>query len=442
MQLVDNKFKKINENWIQIGNESIYVDIIKTSEGFIRIGSMPDISKLTRKYGIEETICIVSDWIFTQGGDNRTGEEFNFWNYAASIKKPPLYIGKKENLNLLYKNLDMIYSYYFDSSGRKIVKTDWLKKYFQSYEITDTMGEFRKGNLEIIFDSNRIVIRDNQRVLYDTLPDFKGYLNFIENTLSRVPRKRIKNSDNSIEITVIGNGNGFTGTTSSFVATLGNIRIWIDPAPQPAFSLGRAGINWDDITHLLITHNHEDHISGFSACLKRVIDNNTILKLITAPKIYEVLIKQFKPMFENIEKYIELIELSPENPLKLKYYQIEARWNHHIIPYGTLGIKIKTPYNCWGLSGDTKYDEKITEELNRKELEPEWFKDCNMIFHEVDFINPNTVHTYYKELLKMQNKIKTKLFVYHTDKSTLREGFKIAEETKSYYLYKDKIEIR
>lgn len=437
-----NTFEKIDNDWFRIGNPSLYVDIVYTSTGTIRIGSMPDISKLTRKYNINEDIVIVPDWFFSQGGDNRTGEELNFWCYAAALKYPPLYLGHKSDIDALYKNLDMIFSYYFDSSMTRVIKKDWIDKFFRKYKLKD--GEvYRKNGVEIRLENEKIIIIDKNKVKYNSSANFDKGDFFIEKTLSSLQRcKKSSNCRDCIEVIVVGNGNGFVGITSSFIVHLRDYLIWIDPCAQPAFSLGKIGIHWDDVTHLLITHNHEDHISGFTACLKRAVDKGKTVKIITAPNIYQILLKQFRLLFPDIEKYLDLIPLTPEKSCTLGNYKIEARWNHHIIPYGTLGLKISSKSNCWGFSGDTKYDEKIIKVLKRKELEPEWFENCDVLFHEVDFKSPKTVHTYYKELQKLETNFSGKLFVYHTDVKGLKKGFTIAEEGRRYLLNKGKLEIR
>ena len=421
---------KVNDYCFRIGNTSIFVDFVYTSIGIVRIGSMPDISKFTNKYKIEEDIVVVPDWFVTQGGDNRTGEEFFFWRaITTSPIKPKIFVGKKSNLDTLYRNIDMIFSYYFSYSMTRIIKNNWLQKYFVRAELENNKV-YRKDNVEIRFENNKITIIDKNIVKYEFLPAFSESSAFIEKSLSLVPGFK-KHSD-CMEVIVVGNGNGFVGTSSSFVIKLGDSLLWIDPCSQPALSLGNVGIHWDDVTHILITHNHEDHILGFSACLKRAIDKRSKLKLITAPAIYEILLKQFNPLFYDIDKYIELISLTPGKSITFSDHKIEARWNHHIIPYGTLGLKISGKSYCWGFSGDTKYDEKLIALLKIKELEPEWFRNCDFVFHEVNFESSNSVHTYYKELLKLKKKINGKLFIYHTDSTKVTGGLNIALEGRRY----------
>lgn len=434
-----NGIVKVSEDWFRIGNTSIFVDIVYTSIGIIRIGSMPDIYKFLRKYGIEEHIIIVPDWYVSQGGDNRTGEEFCLWSSTLFHKYPRIFVGKKSNVDKLYRNLDMVFSYYFDSSMTRVIKKRWLNKLFIRAELKNETV-YNKDNVEIKFEDEKIIIIDNNKVKYESIPDFSESDMFIEKILSLIPR--FKKSSTSMEVTVVGNGNGYIGTTSSFVFKLGEYMLWIDPCAQPAFSLGKVGIHWDDVSHILITHNHEDHILGFTACLKRAIDKRKKIKLITAPTIYKILLKQFNTLFPNIEKYIEFISLTPDKSITLGDSKIEARWNHHIIPYGTLGIKVSRKGSCCGFSGDTKYDEKIIASLKRKELEPKWFESCDVVFHEVDFESSKTVHTNYKELLKLEKNMNAELFVYHTDSSKVRGGLNMALEGKKYILNNKKLEVK
>jgi ribonuclease BN (tRNA processing enzyme) len=434
-----NGIIKVSEDWFRIGNVSIFVDIVSTSIGIIRIGSMPDISKLLRKYRIKENMVIVPDWYVSQGGDNRTGEEFCFWSSSSFHNYSRIFVGKKSNIDKLYRNLDMVFSYYFDSSMTRVIKKRWLNKLFIRAELKNE-AVYNKGNVEIKFEDEKIIIIDNNRIKYESKQVFYESDMFIEKILSLVPR--YKTSSNSMEITVVGNGNGCIGTASSFILKLGDHMLWIDPCAQPAFSLGKVGIHWDSVSHILITHNHEDHILGFTACLKRAIDKRKKIKLITAPSIYEILLRQFNTLFHDIEKYIEFISLTPYNSITLGDSKIEARWNHHIIPYGTLGIKLTRKGSCFGFSGDTKYDEKIIALLKRKELEPKWFESCDVVFHEVDFESYKTVHTNYKELLKFKKKINAKLFVYHADSNKVRGGLNMALEGRKYILNNKKLEVK
>ena len=58
---------------------AMHVDLVKTSQGIVRIGGIPDISKMMARFKLREQAVIVPDWSVSQAGDNRTGEEFVQW---------------------------------------------------------------------------------------------------------------------------------------------------------------------------------------------------------------------------------------------------------------------------------------------------------------------------------------------------------------------------
>jgi ribonuclease BN (tRNA processing enzyme) len=76
-------------------------------------------------------------------------------------------------------------------------------------------------------------------------------------------------------------------------------------------------------------------------------------------------------------------------------------------------VKIYWNGRCVGISGDTKYDEEIIRRLNRPELEAAWFQECHLLFHEVDLVRPQSVHSYYVEVAKLARRIPGRLILYH-----------------------------
>jgi len=98
----------------------------------------------------------------------------------------------------------------------------------------------------------------------------------------------------------------------------------------------------------------------------------------------------------------------------LDQLKIASRWNHHILPYGSLGLKVEGGNFKWGLSGDTKFDRKINRILGRSELTEEWFQDCHLVFHGVNFDDPSSVHSFWTEVAELQKSIPGKLYAYHT----------------------------
>ncbi len=406
-----NCLTPLTRNLMRIDNCGMYVDLIKTSRGTVRVGSMPDIAKFLVLHGFREEIVVVPDWEASMAGDNHTGEEFVLWQaqVKGGIRKE--YVGSPENLAQMYGNLDETFNYFFDPKRISIVKKRWLNTWFLRQAAAPAYG---KGSLEIIVHGENITLSDHGKIIYDRR-EFKPTQKTdekIEEVLAKVARDSAPRQ--TLEITALGTGNGFVGTVASFIVRFNRQVIWIDPCGYPAHNLARHGIHWNDITHILITHNHEDHTQGFSACLKRAEHRKSPLNLITAPTIHGLLKKQFTPLCPNFDRLVNFIPLSPEKPLNLDSIRVDCRWNHHFLPYGTLGLRISAGGKSLGFSGDTKFDETINGMLNRDELLPQWFARCDLVFHEVDFDNPSGVHTHWKQVEKISQAIQGRVLGYHT----------------------------
>ncbi len=421
---------RVNGSTQRIEQYGMHIDMVKTSKGIVRIGSMPDISKLLNFYGFREEIVLIPSWAGSMAGDNYTGEEFVLWQaqVKGSIKRA--YVGFPENVDLLYRHLDETFSYFFDDARIHIIKKRWLKKWFGRHPVSSA---YENGALKILIEDQNIVLTEKGQTLYnqsDLKPSYDSDA-IVEEELGKVPRDSRYRPN--FEITPIGTGNGFVGTVASSVVRFGDKVIWIDPCGYPAHTLARNRIHWDDITHILITHNHEDHIQGFSACLKRAQKKEQPINLITSPSVYNLLKKQFSLLCPDFSSLVNLISILPEKGLDLDGLDIECRWNHHFLPYGTLGLKFKAKGKTFGYSGDTKFDTRINEIVGREALLPQWFADCDLTFHEVDFDNPNSVHTHWKALEHLAQSVPGQVLGYHTP-FLANAPLPLAEQGKTYGL--------
>jgi L-ascorbate metabolism protein UlaG (beta-lactamase superfamily) len=408
----------------------MHVDLIGTSEGLVRVGGMPDIAKFMAEHGFRAEIVIVPPWEATMAGDNYTGEEFVLWQAQVKGGITKRYVGTPDDLELLYRNLNETFAYYFDDKRLFIVKKSWINNWFSRQPAAPL---FESGTLQIRIENGNIILTDRGQTLYDRSactpsqdPDL-----LVEKALGKVPRdSKLKEA---LEVQAIGTGNGFMETVSNFIVRFGDKAIWIDPCGYPAHTLLRHGVHWDDVTHLIVTHNHEDHIQGFSACLKRAEKTGQPIELLTAPSIHAVLEKQFSPWFPNFSSLVRLTPLQPGSPVKVGEIEVNCRLNHHFLPFGTLGLKFSARGKTFGYSGDTKFDPAINAVIGRKELEPEWFAECDLLFHEVDFDNPNGVHTHWKQLQKLADAIPARVLAYHTP-HLAHAPLPLAEQGKVYRL--------
>ncbi len=389
----------------------MHVDLVATSRGTVRVGSMPDIAKFLTEHGFREEIVVVPDWEVSLAGDNRTGEEFILWQTQMRGGLRKEYTGLRSNVEQIHYNLGRIFPYYFDEKRLSIVRKMWLGNWFHSIPCEPT---YRSGGVEVQCNSDSIVISDEGKVVYDRsdftpagTPD-----DDIESLLATIPRDKI--ARDCLEIIPIGSGNGFKGTAANTLVRFGKYAIWIDPCGYPAHTLARHNFHWDDITHFLFTHNHEDHTQGFTACLQRARSYRRRLNLLVADSVFRLLKKLYSPLFPDLMDLVDVQLLRPGTPFDLGPIKIESRWNHHILPYGTIGLRISAGGKCFGYSGDTKFDELINRVLKREELTAGWFTPCDLVFHEIEFDNPNSIHTYWKQVESLQQAIPGKVLGYHT----------------------------
>lgn len=387
----------------------MHVDLVATSKGTVRIGSMPDIAKFLSEHGFREEIVVIPDWEVSFAGDNRTGEEFILWQAQMRGGLRKEYVGLSTNVQQMHHHLSRIFPYFFDEKRLSIVRKRWLGTWFHA---PSCYPKYRNEWMEVRCNSGNVVISDDGKVVYDRACFSTGASGDIESLLATTPRDKV--ARDCMEIVPIGCGNGFNGIVANTLVRFAKYTIWIDPCGYPAHSLARHNVHWDDITHFLFTHNHEDHTQGFTACLQRARSRKRRLKLLVADSVFRLLKELYSPLFPDLMDLVEVLPLRPGNHLDLGPIKIESRWNHHILPYGTIGLKISAGGKVFGYSGDTKYDEDINAVLNREELTAEWFKKCDLVFHEIEFDNPNSVHSHWKQVELLQRSIPGKVLGYHT----------------------------
>jgi len=408
----------------------IHVDIVATSKGLVRIGSIPDIAKFLAEHGIREEIVVLPDWEVSLAGDNRTGEEFVLWHGQSRKELAKKYVGQQGNVRQVQHHLGRIFPYFFDEKHLSIARTNWLASLFHPNIASPS---YCNGGLEIQCSDSNIVISDEGRVIYEKLgfgvvanPDDE-----IEALLASVPED--KRQRDCLEVIPIGCGNGFYGTAANTIVRFDKHVIWIDPCGYPAHSLARCNVHLDDVTHLLFTHNHEDHVQGFTACLQRARIQKRRLNLLALDTVFCLLKELYAPLFPDLEDHVSVTPLRPGIPLNIGPIVIESRLNHHILPYGTVGLKISANGKSFGYSGDTKYDAEINSLLKREELMASWFAPCDLVFHEVEFDNPHSVHSHWKQVAALQRSISGQVLGYHAPYLE-NSPFQLAQEGSRYLL--------
>ncbi len=400
----------------RVGDKWFYVDVINTSAGNIRIGSMPEISKWLAKEKIDTNYVILPPPITTQAGDNYTGEEFVFWYKIYNNDFSPItYMGEKNNVIYLYKRLKRTVNSTFNKNKTKIIRVKRVQRIFRKKYLKLNTPINITDKIKVVLTPDNIIIYENDTKIYEWInsQNFVGINKKVNKYLAsyKKNRKYIKH----LEIIAIGNGNGFRGNTSNFIIRYADRAIWIDVMAKPFLALKKIKLHWDNITDYFISHIHEDHIEGLSAVLKRASDTGKSVNIITTKKIMKELKKIYKFLFPDFDSIVNHINIIPNASLPYYHGYLTVRLNHHVLPSGTLSLKVQFKNNIFALSGDTKYDSNLASKTkNNPAFDISWYNDCHLVFHEVEFENPDNVHTYYKEIQNIMKKINGKVLVYHS----------------------------
>ncbi|MBN1899047.1 MAG: hypothetical protein JW827_09735 [Spirochaetes bacterium] len=427
---------------IRLGDKFLYIDIVKTDAGNIRIGTMPELSKYLLKKRIKIGYVILPAPEASQAGDNYTGEEFLCWNKIRNRDMSSItYMGEKKNVQYLYKKLLQTVNWAFNRSKTKLVKTRRLQKIFRKKYLKNGSDHHFGKDVRLRLEEDNIIISQKGHVIYDRSKERKkqDIDGEVKALLANIRSKR--EYINHLEIIPLGVGNGFRGHTSNFLIKYADRRIWVDVMARPFLALKKIKCHWDNITDYFISHIHEDHVEGFTAVLERASLYSKRINIITTKKIFKMLKKRYSYLFPDFHLLVHHVNIIPHYTLPYYHGYLTVRLNHHVLKSGTLGLKVQFKNNVFALSGDTKYDSHLARRLRGKpSFDPSWYNDCHLVFHEVEFEDPNNAHTYYKEVKKIASRIHGQVLVYHSSSARyLMEG---AKEYKRYIIKKGKVKVK
>lgn len=405
-----------NNSFIRFGDTHLYTDIVKTGSEIIQIGTMPGISKFLDKKNINPTFTILLRPISSQYGDNYTGEEFKIWRkvYQNDLSSH-YYIGYKSYVKYLYKRLKYTVNQTLNPEKTKIIKRHYIEKLFNGIYLKWNSNYQLNKEIKIYYSFNKIEIFNKEQLIYTWMTPISYQKN--DQTVAKILKSYNKQTDtkDSLHIIPLGIGNGFNAQTSNFIVQYGYRNIWIDimarPVPQ---ALQKIKLHWDAITDYFISHIHEDHIEGFSTILHRISNKKKKINLITTKSIFKQIKKIFNFLFPHFQDLINFIEITPYKPLPYHKAILLIRHSHHVLKSGTLSLKIKYQNNIFTLSGDTFYSEDFEKRYPHvPSTDSSWYNDSHLIFHEAEFFSKKTVHTYYTDIKKLQNKVSGKILCYH-----------------------------
>ncbi|MDP2940095.1 MAG: MBL fold metallo-hydrolase [Candidatus Omnitrophota bacterium] len=176
-------------------------------------------------------------------------------------------------------------------------------------------------------------------------------------------------------VTFLGTSSGMDANGLSVSETIwaGNFHILIDPGTSALSALKALGLSPKNMTYLVVTHMHEDHVAGALAYLQWCKDNDHPINLIIEPGIYELFKEQAKQILNT-----DLNKVYDISAILLKFYEkitlgegdnkvtIEAIPGFHGTPVmmGRYTYKGKTISH----SSDTTFDPTRFEAILRNDI--------------------------------------------------------------------------
>lgn len=164
----------------------------------------------------------------------------------------------------------------------------------------------------------------------------------------------------------IGGSDGFdpAGITTCFLAYLSkDVHVQatlFDTAAYLRMRLGNLGLSTRQISEVVISHLHEDHLAGLPELLL-MGEQRHKMRLLTSEVIYHSLLRVLSAMLniseEDVAALMEYHPLNPGEPIELEGRRFESLYAVHTIP--TIAVRANGLY----YSGDMRYDENWFEEL-------------------------------------------------------------------------------
>ncbi|MBI3243832.1 MAG: cyclic nucleotide-binding domain-containing protein [Chloroflexi bacterium] len=170
-----------------------------------------------------------------------------------------------------------------------------------------------------------------------------------------------------ITLQFIGGSDGFdpTGITTCFLAYLGSAvqtqATLFDAAAYLRLRLGNLGVSPSQLSEVVLSHLHEDHLAGLP---ELILMGDHRLRLLTSDIVYRGLLRVLSAMLAVPESeaanLFDYYPLNPGHPLVLDGRRFEAIYAVHSIP--TIAVRA----NALCYSGDMRYDEDWFNELEQQ----------------------------------------------------------------------------
>ncbi len=235
-----------------------------------------------------------------------------------------------------------------------------------------------------------------------------------------------------MKVTFLGVGSAFSNIngSSNILVESGDVKWLIDCSFTCPGSLKKFGLSLKDITHILITHLHSDHISGLEqvAFITRLVHKKAPT-LVTTESLMDRLWRN------SLSGGLKYIEETPgdSDPQTLSDFfvprpVVPGQWFHpdgnpglrarihltdHVKGVETYGLEVEeTPGGRdkrFFFSGDARFDRKSIIEGVRS---------CSLLFHDCQLFdfgmdNRGGVHTSYNQLKRLPASTRRHVWLYH-----------------------------
>ena len=217
-----------------------------------------------------------------------------------------------------------------------------------------------------------------------------------------------------MKLTVLGSGVFKPKTVrypSGLALTIGDKTIIFDAGSGTFMRLIEAGIDYEEIDYIFVTHLHIDHVSDLLQYLWAYhSDRQKALHLFGPPglkKFYGNL-TTLASQFLHLPFEVKIKEVDEGNCISLPFCQIEVTRAEHVDELVSICYKVKANKKIFGYSGDTGYSEKLIQ----------FFKDVDVLALECSTLNEQKVkgHLIPKECAEIAKKAHVKkLVLTHLD---------------------------
>ena len=217
-----------------------------------------------------------------------------------------------------------------------------------------------------------------------------------------------------MKLTVLGSGVFKPRTArypSGLALIIGDKTIIFDAGSGTFMRLIEAGIDYEQIDYIFVTHLHIDHVSDLLQYLWAYhLDRKKDLHLFGPPglkKFYEHLTK-LASQFSRMPFEVKVKELDEGDAIFLPFFKIEVMRTEHVDELVSICYKVKAKKKIFGYSGDTGYSEKLIE----------FFRDVDVLVLECTTLNEQQIkgHLIPKECGEIAKKAGVKkLVLTHLD---------------------------